>query len=190
MKRIRIVFFIISLCSMSGCQVSKTISLSLSESQKNCLKATQNLLVDIFEAYQIARQTNNIGQTIDSIMTSISYGKEQDTIFIIESCNPPLYSYYAIIWNKDDVYSLTGSGTIVKRVRSEDNIKLMKLVEKWNKNEIISTSHEKPLSYCGEWLNSRIASCIVIRQGKCETSESVFFSDIDWESCNLPLLLE
>lgn len=190
MKKIRIVFLIIILCGVSGCKVSETISLSLSESQNNCLKYNQTALMDIFEAYRIARCNNNISPIIDSIITSISYGKEKDTIFILECCNPPLYSYYAIIWNNDNVYTLSGSGSIVKKVRSEGNLKLMRIIEKWDKDDIISKSHEQPLKYYGEWIESRIASRIVMRQEKCESAESILFSDIDWESKDVPFLLE
>ena len=190
MKKIRTTFLVIMLCVVTGCKVSKPINDLLLESQNNCLEYNQTRLAEIFEAYQIARCNNNISQTIDSIITSISNGKEQDTIFILENCNPPIYSYYAIIWNKDDVYTLSGSGSIVKRVRNEDNLKLMKLIEKWDKDEIISKSHEQPLKYYGEWIESRIASRIVMRQGKCEAAESIFFTDIDWESTDIPWLIE
>jgi hypothetical protein len=190
MKRIRFIVLVITLCGVTGCKVSKPINALLLESQNNCLEYNQTCLAEIFEAYQIARCNNNISQTIDSIMMSISHEKEQDTIFILESCNPPIYSYYAIIWNKDGVYTLSGSGHVEKGVRDEDNLKLMKLIEKWDNDEIISKSHEQPLKYYGDWIQSCIASRIVMRQAKYEVAESIFFSDIDWGSTDVPFLIE
>ena len=191
MKKNRIVFLVIILCVLSGCKVSEpTISSSLSEAQNNCLKNNQTTLADIFEGYQFARRNNNISQTIDSIMMSISYGKEQDTIYIIESCSPPIYSYHAVIWNKDNVFTLSGSGFITKRERNEDDLVLMKMIERWNKEEIISKSHEQPLKYYGEWIRSRIGSRIVIRQAKCEAAESIFFYAIDLKNDDKPVLFE
>lgn len=193
MKKYRIIFLVITLCGVSSCKVTETtISSSLLESQNNCLKYNQTYLAEIFDGYQYARGKNNISLKIDSIMASISSAsaKEQDTIFIMENCNPPLYSYYAIIWNKDNVFTISGSGFILKRVRNEDSLKLMRLIERWDKEEIMSKSHERPLKHYGEWPESIIASRIVMRRTKCEAVESVFFSDIDWESKDVPVLFE
>lgn len=190
MEKIKIIFLVIVLCGITGCKVSKPVNTSLLESQNKCLKYNQTCLADIFEAYQIARCNNNISQTIDSIVVSISSGKERDTIFVLECCNPPLYSYYAIIWNKDNVFTLSASGSIIKKVRNEDCLKLMKMIEIWDKEEVVSKSHEQPLKYHGAWIESRIASRFIIRQTKCEAAESIFFSDIDWGSTDVPFLLE
>lgn len=190
MKRIRVIFIVILLLGVSSCKVSETTGSSLSVSQSSCLKYNQNHLAEVFEAYQIARRNNNINQTIDSITTAISYGRDWDTIYIIESCNPPLFSYHAIIWNKDNVFTLSGTGSLVKKVRDRDNLKFMRMIEKWDKEEIVSKSHEQPLKYYGEWIQSRIASRIVMRWAKCATVESVFFYDIDWESNDVPILFE
>ncbi|MCR4815972.1 MAG: hypothetical protein K5842_02155 [Bacteroidales bacterium] len=189
MKKFKLLFLVITLCGVSSCKVSETtISSSLLESQNSCLKYNQTYLAEIFDGYRYARCKNNIGLKMDSIMTSISSGKELDTIFIIENCNPPLYSYYAIIWNKDNVFTLSRSGSILKRVRNEDSLKLMRLIERWDKEEIMSKSHEQPLKHYGEWPESIIASRIVMRRTKCEEVESIFFSDIDWESRDVPIL--
>ena len=190
MKKIRIIILVVTLCGITGCKVNKPINTLLLESQNNCLKYNQTCLADIFEAYQIARCNNNISQIIDSIVVSVSSGKERDTIFILESCNPPLYSYHAIIWNKDNVFTLSASGSIIKKVRNEDSVKLMRMLEVWDKEEIMSKSHEQPLKYYGEWIESRIASRIIMRQGKCKATESIFFSAIDWGSTDVPFLLE
>ena len=142
MKKIRIIFLVVTLCGVTGCKVSKPINALLLESQNVCLIDNQTRLEKMFEAYQYGRRIRNISQPIDSIMTAISSGKEQDTIFILESCNPPLYSYYAIVWNKDNAFTLYNSESIVKGLGNEDELKLMRLIEKWDKEEIMSKSHD------------------------------------------------
>lgn len=189
MKKIRTVFLVITICCVTGCKVSAPINALLSKSQKKCLNYNQACLAESFETYQVVRSYYNIGQTIDSIVASVSYGKERDTIFIVESCGPPVFSYHAIVWNKDNVFILTSSGSVIKQFPGENSLKLMKMIERWDKKEIMSKSHEQPLKYYGEWIESRIASRIVMRQAKCEAVESIFFSDIDWESKDIPYML-
>lgn len=190
MKKYRVILLVIVLCSISGCKVGETISSSLSESQNACLKYNKTVLDDMIGAYQFARSYNNVNHTIDSIITSISRGKEQDTIFVIEGCNPPSYSYYAIIWNKDNAFTVWSSDNFEKRIFDEEDEMLLRLIERWDKDEIISRSHEKPLIYRGNWFESRIANRIVMSQGKCEAVESMLFSAINFDLSVTPLLIE
>lgn len=186
-----IITIIITICAMTGCKVSGTIGSTLQESQNRCLKQNQIDLMKIFDAYQYARSMYNTNHIIDSIIISISLKNQRDTIFIIEDCSPPLYSYYAIIWNRNNGFTLYGSGNYEKRILNNENTsKTMKLIEKWDKSEIISKSHEKPLIYYGEWMQSCIASRIILNNSKVESIESVFYSEIDWENDRDPWLLE
>ena len=190
MKIIRFLFLILTLCCVFSCKISDMISSSLSKSQNICLKENQTDLKEIFMAYQFARKNHSINHVMDSIITSLSDGKEHDTVFVMESCNPPLYSYYAIVWNKDDIYTLFDSESFCKGACGENDLMLMKIIEKWDKKNIISKSHEMPLSYYGEWPVSRIASRIVIRRAKCESVESVFFYEIDTRRNANPVLYD
>ena len=190
MKKIRFVFLVITLCCMSSCEVVGNINSKLSKSQNKCLEYNQMVLSDTFEAYRIARLNNNVDQTIDSVVTAISSGKDRDTVFVIETCNPPLFSYYAIIWDKDNVFTLSRSGRLKNDVVNENDIKVMQMIERWDKEEILSKSHEKPFIYYGEWPNTRIASRIMMSETDCVSIESVLFSAIDFDMDVVPTLIE
>lgn len=190
MKKNRIICIVIMICGLIGCKTSKLPNTLLCESQNDCLKYNQTCLAKIFKSYQTARCGYNINQAIDSIVASISAEKERDTIFIIETCNPPVYDYFALIWNKDQVFTVySGGPIIINNDHSGNNFKLMRLIEKWDKEEIMTKNHKQPLKYEGDWVQSKIASRIIMSQAKCESSESIFFTDIDWESKDIPYLI-
>ena len=188
-KIIRAILIIITLCSASSCNVNKTSSTLLWESQRRCLKENQTRLEEKFDTYQNIRCKKNLNHIIDSLVTSISSENEKDTIYVIESCNPPLYVYYAFIWNKDSAFTLQIYPVLIKKGVPEIDKELLRIIEKWDENEIISKSHEKSLHYQGNWDQTSIASRLIMVNGKCEIVESIYFFQMDLECKDVPVIL-
>lgn len=185
-----IILCILVIVGVCGCVSSNsTASVLLSKSQESCFKQEQLRLSKIHEAYNMARNKNNISHKIDSLLVSITGDKKQDTIYILEDCNPPLYSYNAIIWNKKHAFTLFGSGLLINNIL-DDDMALMKLLESWEIGNIMLASHEKPLIYSGEWNESRIVSRIIMNESKCVNVESVIFSAIDMDNKSTPVFFE
>lgn len=183
----RTTIYSIVLLSLLGCASSRTTQTMLNNSHKKCYTEETERLSQAFEAYKLARSRNNVSQTMDSIITAFSNKDDKDTIYILESCNPPLYQYYAMIWNRHNSITLFGSGTTTKQMGSEDQL-LISLIENWDKPKILEASHEKPMSYGSEWEESRIASRIILENGKCLQIETIYFSPIDMKNTNIPVL--
>lgn len=183
--------FIISLFlfCLCGCSVNRSTCTLLTKSHKQCLEQEKIHLSNVFDAYRIAKNKNNIGQTIDSVVMSFSNRNDRDTIYMIEECNPPLYSYNAVIWNSRNAITIFGSGSISSKLEDDDR-RLIGIVEEFDRLRILQKSHEQPLSYSGEWEETRIASRIIMERGKSVHVESILFKAIDVNSNNVPILIE
>lgn len=185
--RILVIGFVLG--SLWGCSVNRSTCSMLAKSHKQCLEQEKECLYNTFEAYRKAKNKNNIGETIDSVVMSFSNRNGKDTIYMVEDCNPPLYSYNAVIWNSGKAVTLFGSGVISDKIADEDK-KLIGIVEKWDRLRILQKSHEQPLSHSGEWEETRIASRIIMEGGKCVHVESILFTAIDVNANNVPVVIE
>lgn len=184
----KIIISLVLLC-LCGCSVNKSTFSMLTKSHKQCLNQEKIGLSKAFDAYRIAKNNNNISQTIDSVIMSLTNKNDKDTIYIVEDCNPPLYSYNAIIWSRGNAVTLFGSGVILGGIGDEDK-ELISIVEKWDRLSILQKSHEQPLSYSGEWVETRIASRIIMGEGKCLRVETICFPAIDMYNASTPTIGE
>ena len=150
----RILVIGLVLGGLLGCSVNRSTCSMLAKSHKQCLEQEKEELCNRFDAYRIAKNRNNIGETIDSVVVAFSNRNGKDTIYMVEDCNPPLYSYNAVIWNSGKAVTLFGSGVISDKIVDEDK-KMIEIVEKWDRLRLLQKSHEQPLSHSGEWEETR-----------------------------------
>lgn len=183
-----IFFTFISFVSYS-CSTHWTVSSNITRAQKHCLKQEQRQLSTAYDAYYIARSGDGIDNIIDSIFCQISKGNSLDTIYMIECCNPPLYTYYAVIWNKSHSLTLYRTGIIEDGSVGGDE-RLINLIESWDKDNIYSKSHEKPLAHYGKWRRTNMCSRIIMKEGKCVKAETICINAINMDDTNMPILFE
>lgn len=162
-----------------GCSGSSFIS-DLNKSQKSEFYLYQKALTSQFEDYELGRKFNSIEPVLDSLIR-VMVGCSTDTIYLVESCNPPLFSYAAIIWNRTVHYSVYSRSSVSTMISNQGYL-LMELIEKWNRQQIIETSKKKPLAYDGVWIQTNFATRMVFQDGKCTKSESIFFNEIDFDA--------
>lgn len=185
-----VLFFTFTIVSFgfSGCNTTKTTSSKLLQSRLRCLKNDQDKLFQTYEAYSYAFDRNNTSQRIDSIANILSNKAERDTLFVIEYCNWPLYNYRAYIWNRKTGYSIFDSGEIFNTI-NEDS-RLIKLIERWNKSHILSISHSKPKAYEGEKQRLFMCSRLIMYKGECIEVETISLQDIDMDYPKSPTIFE
>lgn len=189
-KTLWVSFFFCAIVSIgvSGCSTIKSTSTKLQQSRNRCLKNDQDRLFRTYKAYGYAYDRNNTSQRIDSIANILSNKAERDTLFVIEYCNWPLYDYRAYIWNRKSGYSVFDSGGISNTI-NEDS-RLIKLIETWNKSNILSKSHSKPKAYEGEKQRLIMCSRLVMYKGKCIEVETLSLQEIDMDYPKSPVILE
>lgn len=153
---------------------------SINKSQRSEFHLYQKSLNSQFEAYECGRRSNSIEPVIDSLIRVMVCGP-LDTVYWVESCNPPLFSYTAILWNHSAQYSIWSRSDVSTMISKQDH-QLMELVMRWNRREIIETSKKKPLAHSGDWIQTNIVTRMIFRHGKCAESESIFFNEIDFDA--------
>ena len=183
-----ILFTFISLV-LIACSTHWAVSSNITRAQKHCLEQGQRELATAYHAYTMARGDNGINNTIDSVFCQISKGNSLDTIYMVECCNPPLYTYYAVIWNKSHSLTLYRTGIIEDGSVGVDD-RLINLIESWDKDNIYSKSHEKPLAHYGKWRHTNMCSRIIMKEGKCVKAETICINAINMDDTNTPVLFE
>ena len=183
-----ILFTFISLV-LIACSTHWAVSSNITRAQKHCLEQEQRELATAYHAYTMARGDNGINNTIDSVFCQISKGNSLDTIYMVECCNPPLYTYYAVIWNKSHSLTLYRTGIIEDGSVGVDD-RLFNLIESWDKDNIYSKSHEKPLAHYGKLRRTNMCSRIIMKEGKCIKAETICINAINMDDTNMPILFE
>lgn len=172
---------------LTGCQSTTKINSLLTMSQEKALSNDQHIMAKAYKAYSCARDKNNIRQIIDTLTAALSFGKAMDTIYIIEHCNYPFFDYYASIWNRNSGYSIDDTGKIVDTVN--EDIRFIELIETWNKKNILSKSHARPLVYESEKQRLTMCNRLIMNNGSCVECETICISDMDMDCPIIPLII-
>lgn len=172
---IKIIFTFIGLSVLTGCNPS-SLGYMVSSAQKQGFEVLKQ-----FDAYEINHKYGHIQVTIDSLI-QIMVNKSSDTIFMVESCNPPLYSYNAYIWNNTKQYCFGENGLVKEGFVEENRKHLFPLIERWDEREIRSISNSHHLAHGGSEDRYDIATRIIFENQKCIKAESIIYRQIDFNS--------
>lgn len=177
-----IIITIIGSASLMGCS-SHTLESMISSAQKQSIDDYLQQL----DAYHLEHKYTHAAATRDSLI-QVMVNQPEDTIYIVEYCNPPLYTYFAYIWNSHKQFVFYDNGSVYEQPIFERDKPLIPLIEKWDKRQINIYSNSKPLVHNGYWMESVIATRLIFGNGKCINADAILFREIDFD-CTAPITI-